>query len=468
MYKMDKEAWYRRIPLHVDDSPLSYFVIHLDDSPHAVLPLGMTFGLQDSNYTANFAGSLVDEIVSHREHVSYGGRVSALYVDDTVGFLPPRLISGEVEATTSLFESTCGAGVIKQSKTVLAPRGEVIGFTFDCSLQLVSLSIKAFLKMVCVLFHELPNDLYPTTRVSLKQLQRLSALMIRNADLIHFLRPFSRGAAANTAGRRRSMVSLSIQTVVDIWVWRSVFSVAHSSNVSWMTLPFWLPPLLHQPHSDEVDAKRAWWRSQADAASTIVHVDASKSEFHGGVGFTEEHSGVLTSWASFPLPESLRALDYAGLPPEADINLCKSFAFVIALSLVAPSVMGTPNAPTHVHVWTDNTSALCWMTTYRAAHPLILFLLQLLSHLQSRFCLVITAGHIPGLKNVLADAASRDFVCPDGKQSLETLSTVPRHHAWPRWVTDTMPSMIGRSEVTWSQIVETLTSVASMPLENLL
>ena len=136
MYKMDKEAWYRRIRVHTDDAPLSFFVIHLDDSPHAVLPLGMTFGLQDSNYTANFAGALIDEIVSHREHAVYGGRVSALYVDDTVGFLPPRLIPREVEATTSLFELTCGSDVIKQSKTVLAPRGEVIGFTFDCNIAL--------------------------------------------------------------------------------------------------------------------------------------------------------------------------------------------------------------------------------------------------------------------------------------------------------------------------------------------
>ena len=119
--------------------------------------------------------------------------------------------------------------------------------------------------------------------------------------------------------------------------------------------------------------RRARWLRQANAAHTIIHVDASKSELLGGVGFTEERSGSLISWARFPLPTVLRVLDFSDLPNEADINIGESFAFVVALSLIAPSIAGSPNAHTHVHVWTDNTSALCWMTTYRAAHPLILF-----------------------------------------------------------------------------------------------
>ena len=115
----------------------------------------------------------------------------------------------------------------------------------------MSLSVKAFLKMTCVFFRELPAGLSTHTRIPLKQLQRMSALMIRNTGPIHFLRPFSRGASANSAGRRGSMVSLSHQTIVDVYMWRSIFSVAHSSNVSWVTLPIKLPPLLHVPSHEE-------------------------------------------------------------------------------------------------------------------------------------------------------------------------------------------------------------------------
>ena len=454
--------------MHVDDSPLSYFVIHVDSVPHAVLPLGMTFGLQDSNFTANFAGDMVDRLVADHEVRAYGCRVSALYNDDTVGFLPPRLIPGEMRDTTTLFESSCGEGVIKLEKSTTGPRVEVIGFTFDCERKVVSLSVNAFLKMVCVLFRELPSELSTSVRLPLKQLQRISALMIRNASLIHFLRPFSRGASANSAGRRGSMVSLSHQTIVDVWMWRSVFAVAHSSNVAWMTLPIRLPPLLHDPSHEDEGYRRARWQSQADVATVVIHADASKIEHLGGIGFVVSQRGVLVSWASFPLPASLRELDLTGLPREADNNICESFPFLVAVSLVAPSIAGTPTSPTHVHVWTDNTSALCWMTSYRAAHPLVLFFLQLLSHIQARFCLVITAGHIPGLQNILADAASRDFACLNGRQSFETLSEVHQHPVFPSWVSDTMPAMCSRSKATWPQVLETLTSVASMPFGNTL
>ena len=230
-----------------------------------------------------------------------------------------------------------------------------------------------------------------------------------------------------------------------------------------MTLPIKLPPLLHDPSHEDEDSKRARWQSQAAAATVILYVDASKSEHLGGIGFVESQGDIVVSWASFPLPATLRALDLTGLPREADINICESFAFLVAVSLVAPSIAGTPTSPTHVHVWTDNTSALCWMTSYRAAHPLVLFFLQLLSHIQARFCLVATAGHIPGLLNVLADAASRDFACLNGHQSFATLSKVPRHPVLPCWASDMMPTMSARSEATWPQVLETLTSVASMP-----
>ena len=100
-------------------------MIHVDGVPHAVLPLGMTFGLQDTNFTVNFADRLVDWLAADHEVRSFGGRVSALYNDDTVGFLPQRLTPGETAHTTELFESGCGEGVIKLEKSTTGPRSEV-------------------------------------------------------------------------------------------------------------------------------------------------------------------------------------------------------------------------------------------------------------------------------------------------------------------------------------------------------
>ncbi len=91
------------------------------------------------------------------------------------------------------------------------------------------------------------------------------------------------------------------------------------------------------------------------------------------------------------------------------------------------------NRPLHFHLWTDNSSALSWLTKYKALTPLNTFILQLFSHMQARHGLLVTIGHIPGKVNVLADAISRGFQVPDGDRMKEELSTVPRTTQLPPW-----------------------------------
>jgi hypothetical protein len=68
----------------------------------------------------------------------------------------------------------------------------------------------------------------------------------------------------------------------------------------------------------------------------------------------------------------------------------------------------------HIHVWTDSSSCLSWMTSHRAHYPIIAFVLQVLAHVQTLSGTVVTMGHIPGVRNDLADAPSRSFDCPSG------------------------------------------------------
>ena len=49
------------------------------------------------------------------------------------------------------------------------------------------------------------------------------------------------------------------------------------------------------------------------------------------------------------------------------------------------------------------------MLTNRARHPIHSFMLQALSLIKVTFRITVTVGHIPGVKNVFADAASRKF-----------------------------------------------------------
>jgi len=177
------------------------------------------------------------------------------------------------------------------------------------------------------------------------------------------------------------------------------------------------------------------------------------------MGFVVAILGTLTYWASFANPLSFNNMSISSISRDADINIRESFAAVVALSLVAPLVSGSPGHLTHIHIHTDNTSALSWMTRYRSTHPVVAFLLQIFSHLQVKHHLLVTMSHIPGVENVLADAASRDFKCPSGAQSFQTLKRLERFPTLPTWTHDLLTSATQQSEVTWHQVLSTLTKL---------
>ena len=68
------------------------------------------------------------------------------------------------------------------------------------------------------------------------------------------------------------------------------------------------------------------------------------------------------------------------------------------------------------------------MLTHRAHHPLHLYLLQVVAFVKITYNVTVTAGHVPGVVNVYADAASRAFKLDNGQgpRLREELSRLPR------------------------------------------
>ena len=66
------------------------------------------------------------------------------------------------------------------------------------------------------------------------------------------------------------------------------------------------------------------------------------------------------------------------------------------------------------------------MMTHRAHHPIHLYLLQVLAFIKVTFNVTVTAGHVPGVVNVYADAASRHFHLDSGQGS-----RLGREIPWP-------------------------------------
>ncbi len=67
----------------------------------------------------------------------------------------------------------------------------------------------------------------------------------------------------------------------------------------------------------------------------------------------------------------------------------------------------------------------------RSHHPLHLYLLQVVTFLKVACNVTVTMGHVPGVVNIYADAASRKFKLPNGqgpaiRAEMEKLPQIPR------------------------------------------
>ena len=118
---------------------------------------------------------------------------------------------------------------------------------------------------------------------------------------------------------------------------------------------------------------------------------------------------------------------------------------------------------THIHLWTDNTACMSWMLLNRAAHPLHLFLCQVLTLLRLTFNVTLTVGHIPGTRNVFADAASRDFDQPAGDPAIRAQLVGLPLLPYPKCLTGAIcAAAMTPFADTWSRVHAALTALAGV------
>ena len=169
-------------------------------------------------------------------------------------------------------------------------------------------------------------------------------------------------------------------------------------------------------------------------------------------------------WAGHQLPKLTHYDSSTAVPVNAHINFYELLAIVAALDCLCryiEQLRPPPPSPhhtlLHVHVWTDNTPALSWLTHLKAAHPLHAFLLQVLSHLQTKYRVLLTFGHLPGKRNVYADSVSRNFLTSTGHLIRQSLSLVTRHSSLPPWWPTMLKIAAKQTTPTWEQAVASLT-----------
>ena len=429
--KSDCTAWYKRIRLRPENVGQFSFVVYLDGAPHLVLPLVNQFGSQESNFQSSLVTTVIAANDRFDDVAHYGMPLSLMYSDDDAAILPSALVAERRARHKARVGEAVGAITLNPDKNVDGAVNDVIGHQLDLPRRGISLSLHRVLKFIHVVFDEIPVAACAGTRVRVHQLQRAASYMMQSSVTFPVGRPFCRALYRNTAGLPVGCqwASLTAESLVDINVWRSI--LLHMwVDARGMAVPLSVPPMVRR-NRDETKAD--WASRMANIASYVVYSDAAGCGWSDpgtfGAGFSacvRRDCGLLAPilWGSWQVPYFHGYAETAGVDTTEHINFYEFLVSVVALyslceslpalRAAAPILSPTrdpglpcdpPSPPTpyptpvHIHLWTDNTSALSWMVRHKAHHPLHSFVLHMFAYLQVRYGVVVTAGHIAGLDN---------------------------------------------------------------------
>ena len=443
MLTSDYSAYYKRFPIDVTQATLLATSVDIDGEELVAIPLVDPFGLQDSNAHAKCTTAAMHAI-NAAEHIRRWGTVlQTTYVDDTIAFAPTDELKNIIQPLIiSTSTRILGPNGTNMKKTKIDDALNALGFRYDCIAETVGLTAVWFEKLVCVVFEELPQHPTAGQQLRLRQLQRTASYMLRSSRVITALRPFSRGIYRNISGVHDSdhaLVRLTADSVVDILAFRDVLRHCWA-DTRCLSVPMTTPPLTTR---GDGESNEALWHRQAATAHDIIHADActdmvASPAGNWGAGWvtTTHASPTPTAYGMYTIPRLSAEKPSTQILHTDTINVYEFLAALIALTAI--TIRGRPpfipaTAQWHVHIWTDNTCCLSWMTSHKSKHPLIVHLLRTFSTIQVGSNLLVTMGHIPGCKNTLADAASRGFQTPTGSQSSTALSHLTPQLQLPEW-----------------------------------
>ena len=421
--RLDIDDAYPRVLLALTSVTLCAVLVVIEGQQFAYLPFVSMFGIQDVNFAFHLVTIDIDAQAQARDQAAHGCQLSTAYTDDFLSFRPQSCVQSYIDDMTKTIDLRVAPAAMAPHKTLAGPRIPMIGYDTDAHAATLGVLEKHFATVWYYLFTLLPTHLEPNFPAKYSVIDSLSSHMIRLANLIPPLLPFSRGLAANMRKLHHltPVVHLSERSITDIWMWRATLHCA-IIDARWLSVPMSQPILFRRLHN-ESDEHRA--TRQSLAASHNLYADACTSN-GGGLGAYLPSIG----WISTSIP-SLTTYTVNNKTVPVDINVLEFIAAVLTLISFTQHCQrnSIPTHQLHIHIWTDNTSCKSWIASHRSDHPLHCFLLQIFGLVQTHFGLIVTVGHIKGENNIYADAVSRSFNCKDSHNIKAFLQKLPQFQA---------------------------------------
>ena len=165
-----------------------------------------------------------------------------------------------------------------------------------------------------------------------------------------------------------------------------------------------------------------------DAADIIVYADAQGTDDGLGV-YIPGRAWMYAKMCEMEMDDNGRSVPLSNNASECTADV---LAVIIAIETWSQSEI----TGKHIHVRTDNISACGWINKGRAPGTYQNFLMSFVCLLQVHAQVLVTASHIPGHENTIADAISRRFQVPNGSwiaHQLKLTRKLPPPRTWPNF-----------------------------------
>ena len=332
-----------------------------------------------------------------------------IYVDDHLFFATTTIVEIEVRDFMADARQLIGKDAVNEAKNIQGECIDAIGWRCDCRDWTVAPSARAVAKLVNLFFNEVPQEMTTDTKVSVKTIMRMSSYAIRYAIAILPMRPYTSSFAMNMRGSYNSVMDLRrllTRTIADIYMWRNVLSMCFN-DASVLKVPIeW--PIAENENSFEDNGQNA---------DIVVYTDAQKT--HGGLGV------YIPNYMWMAAEITARHYFVNDAAVEIDINIFEYLAVLLGMIFAVQSLrrMHGENGARmkRIHIMTDNSSCISWIRKRRSQSVAHAIFMQLTTVIQIEYAFILTTSHIPGVQNTVADAISRRFEVPDGKQIREQL-----------------------------------------------
>jgi len=423
--RRDVDGAYNRLLYNLKSALSCAFNIKIDGESFTAVPVSCMFGDQTVNFEFEQVSRAIAEVVAlHAHELTLSPLpLTTVCTDDVIaigGLAFARAISTFIGETvgTATTPGLLGLDAIATGKDLFGTAIEILGWHFDCAHETISPNALTTAKLFNLLFTSLGPEPYPGQPVPLAHLQRISAHVIRAADIITAMLPFSRSFSMSTIGvSPHTNAYLTRTNVHDIAQWRAILT-ASIDDMRILTSPIFAPDLKKRLTPEETDAERD--TRAAAHATMIAFSDAATNGT--GPDATPSLGGVVPdhSWFHLALPaEANTVTDLRNNKRRSDINVHEFTAIVLTALLCIHSLTNSPayiNKTRHIHIWSDNTSSIFRARSNRAHLPIYSLMLTILTLLQVRYQCLITVGFIKGAHNIFGDATSRNFNVPNGQQ----------------------------------------------------